>query len=498
MGVINKNEKKLLSFLSKSQDYITSETLAKMLDISPKTVYRLIKKINDEFSDGTLILSEKGKGYKLDYKKYINQRKEKFDKKYNLSPSERRNRIMEELLFSSPNPKDVDEVYGKYYIGDYAISHDEQLISKEIEKFNLVLQRRKRKIAIIGEEKNVRKAILNMIKMSNVIDIEEIKINNSFDNEDILFIYNQLRTIENLLGIVIPYPYNINIFSHLYILISRSRKVGVLAIFENGSLTDEEKEDFNKDILLKKVSEEIISNIEEYFGERLPERESYYLYQYLVSSRVQGNINKAGNFSAQVMQATQIYLDEMSERMNAAIKSDSIFLDLANHIKPLFNRLEHDIKVQNNLLEQIKIVYGEIFSKVSEVSEIISKKFNLPEINESENGYITLYFARIIETNQLPIKTIIMCTTGVGTSELLKVKIEKNFPELEIMDVTSSNDLKNLETQYPDVELILSTINIEEHVSVNNLVVSALFTINDRERLQRKIEEIYNAREDIL
>lgn len=57
-------ENKLVLLLSKQNHYMTSEELADLLDTSTKTVYRLVKKINTEFQNGHLILSEKGKEYK--------------------------------------------------------------------------------------------------------------------------------------------------------------------------------------------------------------------------------------------------------------------------------------------------------------------------------------------------------------------------------------------------------------------------------------------------
>ena len=48
----------------------------------------------------------------------------------------------------------------------------------------------------------------------------------------------------------------------------------------------------------------------------------------------------------------------------------------------------------------------------------------------------------MIETNQLPIRTLIMCTTGIGTSELLRVKVEKKFPELQIVEIIATRNIK--------------------------------------------------------
>ncbi|WP_086348013.1 BglG family transcription antiterminator [Candidatus Enterococcus clewellii] len=489
-------EQKLLLFLSKNQEYVTSEELAEMLATSQKTVYRLVKKINDDYSDGMLILSEKGRGYKLDNEKFIGQNRIQLSKKSHFSPAERRNRIMEELLLSSPKAKNVYDLYEEYYVGESVIFNDEQYISEQLQKYSLRLERKKRTVAIKGEEADIRKAISDRIQMLNIIDIDDLRTNEdlNFNNYDVLFILEQLRHMEKQLEITIPYPYNVNIFSHLYILISRSRKVGSATLSERSKNWFEELKNGEKDLPLYKVAKATIRNIEKYLMEEMPESETHYLYQYLVSSRMQGSFGRITSFSPEVMTITQLYLDEMAVRLNIPIKNESIFLDLANHIKPMLNRLRHGIKVKNSLLSQIKMTYDTIFFQVEQVSAVISDKFKLPPINEDENGFITLYFARIIETNQLPIRTVIMCTTGVGTSELLKVKVERKFPELEIVDVLASRDAKNFSDKYPDVALILSTIMLSDAIPIPYLLVSAMFTADDQNRLQKKIEEIYNER----
>ncbi|MGH2227037.1 BglG family transcription antiterminator, partial [Enterococcus faecalis] len=78
------------------------------------------------------------------------------------------------------------------------------------------------------------------IQLLNIIDIEDLRKNKAlnFNNYDVLFTLDQVRNIEKKLHITIPHPYNVNIFSHLYMLISRSRKV---AISEKYELSNEEE-----------------------------------------------------------------------------------------------------------------------------------------------------------------------------------------------------------------------------------------------------------------
>ncbi|MEN2466583.1 PRD domain-containing protein [Ornithinibacillus sp. JPR2-1] len=495
MSSKNNREHDLLMFLSKSQGYVTSNELVEELKVSQKTVYRLIKKINDEYMDSPLIISERGRGYKLDYENFINYQKS--DNKYkekHFSPSERRKRIMEELLLSSPKPINIYHLYSDYYVGDSVIFNDEQLMSEKLQKYNLVLERKDRKLAILGEEVDIRKAIKHMNEIFNTIDIDDLKRNQelNFNQYDVLFILGQLRDIEKDLDITIPYPYNVNIFSHLYILLSRLRKVPALLFRDKASM--EEMENMKRDPILYPIAKGIVTNIEKYLGSSLPDIEIYFLYQYLVSSRMQGSLAKTSTFSPEVIQVTEAYIEGMSIYLGMAIESESIFTDLANHIKPMLNRLDYKIRIKNSLLSQIKVTYEDVYSGVTNVSEFVSKKFNLPAINEDENGFITLYFAKVIVTGQYqhPIKTLIMCTTGIGTSELLKAKVSRKFPELEILDVVASQNMQMIKEKYADAELILSTVHIKEEIPIHCLLVSAMFTLDDQKRLQRKIEEIYH------
>ncbi|MBU5582280.1 PRD domain-containing protein, partial [Enterococcus sp. S181_ASV_20] len=327
--------------------------------------------------------------------------------------------VYKRQLLSSPNAKNVYDLFEDYYVGESVIFSDEQVIAEHLQRYELKLERKQRTLAILGKEANLRRAIADLIQVHNIIEIDDLKYHSelNFNNYDVLFILDQLKLIEKQLQLTIPYPYNVNIFSHLYILISRLRKVHRLPNEEMSPLSKKEQERLEQDKALYQVAKSAIKNVEKYLHNELPESEVYYLYQYLASSRMQGSLSKVTKFSSKVVEITNTYLDSMSQRLNISAKGDSIFLDLANHIKPMLNRLEHGIHVKNSLLDQIKMTYESIFSDVSDVSDEVSQHFELPKINEDENGFITLYFARIIETNQLPIRTVIMCTTGVGTSE---------------------------------------------------------------------------------
>ena len=61
------------------------------------------------------------------------------------------------------------------------------------------------------------------------------------------------------------------------------------------------------------------------------------------------------------------------------------------------------------------------------VSEKMAKKFGFSFVSEDEIGFLTLYFIRYLELHKSKIQAVIMCSSGIGISELLKMKIEKTF-----------------------------------------------------------------------
>lgn len=482
----------MILYLSNKKDFVTAKDLSLVLDTSEKTVYRLVKQINDESKDGLLIQSERGRGYRLDYKKYIEGSYIKQQPKVNISPIERRNNIIEELLFISPVAKKITEIYKKYYVSDTVIISDEKIIAENFKKYNLKLDRHNQMIKVVGKEEDIRKAIKELVQDNKIVNMDDLHLDpdSEFNRYDAQFIFSQIKTMENEMNITLPYPYNVNIFSHLYIVLSRFRKVGnkIYSKSQGISMSDIEMTKENPEIFA--TAEKILNNINRYLQAKLPEREVYYLYQYLVSSRMQKETSEKEKIDKTVANITHFYIDEMMLRLGVKIERSTLFYNLAKHIKPMINRLNHCISMKNNLLDQIKLEYNHIFEKVSEVSELVSKDFQLPSINEDEVGFLTLYFAQIIERFPHKVKTLIMCTTGVGTSELLRVKIESKFPEIQVIDVVSTHNAKEVLKKHLDIDLVISTIRTPESINTPKLLVSAMFTLDDQERLSDMIEGI--------
>ena len=146
------------------------------------------------------------------------------------------------------------------------------------------------------------------------------------------------------------------------------------------------------------------------------------------------------------------------------IKYSELINDIYYHILPMLNRIRVGIYVENNMLQEIQLEYLETYKLVDRAVMLTQKELNVEgEITSSEIGFLTLYFEKYFSSNRKNI--LLICSTGIGTSELLKIKLQKAFPEFNIVSTMGLRQLKNSNFEIlKDVDYIFSTINIKDTV----------------------------------
>lgn len=141
-----------------------------------------------------------------------------------------------------------------------------------------------------------------------------------------------------------------------------------------------------------------------------------------------------------------------------------------------------------------------VFTSVKETVEKINTQLSLPSTSDDEVAYLTVYIQAAIEKIKVSKKIILVCSSGIGTSQLLYSRIKRAFPEWEIIDIVPGAHLKEtLEKKACD--LIISTIRLDD-INLPIAYVSALFSTKDITRvteclgadLNLNIKENYNVR----
>lgn len=250
-----------------------------------------------------------------------------------------------------------------------------------------------------------------------------------------------------------------------------------------------EKQQIDNNDYEMSVSRSVIRNIESYLELSLNPIESYYLFQHIISSRIklEGNAFIEKNHVDEII---YYMINRMKQQFDISITRQEIYEDIYQHICSLLYRMKNEISIVNELLPDIRREYVLIYEGLKEVNQELQKRHQLPLISDDEIGFLTLYFAKYNEQVVKKRRVLIMCSSGIGTSELLKVKVQNTFPQIEVVDAISVNQFKKrrLEGAIADIDLIITTINLPEGSGLPSILVNAIFTENDKQNVAKTLE----------
>ena len=110
------------------------------------------------------------------------------------------------------------------------------------------------------------------------------------------------------------------------------------------------------------------------------------------------------------------------------------------------------------------------------------------DISEQEIGFLTLYFEKYLSSNKKNV--LLICSTGIGTSELLKIKLQNAFPEFHIVSTMGFRQLKNSNFEIlKDVDYIFSTIKIQDSKIVKQVInISPILSERDVQLIKHLVE----------
>ena len=71
------------------------------------------------------------------------------------------------------------------------------------------------------------------------------------------------------------------------------------------------------------------------------------------------------------------------------------------------------------------------------------------------------------------------------------MKIETEFKDLDIVDVVSAQNARQVLASHPEIKLIITSVDIPVDLDVKHILVSALMTDEDTEKIAKAIQEIH-------
>lgn len=496
--MFTKRQKAILSFLVQNKDPIPAEWMARQLGVSDRTVRDELKGLRlQSHALGVKIESIRGKGYKLEI-----QDVERFQKMgllliknlhvenqtYLLEQNDRVIYILKKFLLEK-RPIKLESLEEELFVSKPTIQSDLKIVREILQKYKLKLTVRPRHGMVVeGEEYMKRLCLSNYILHRHHGHNGGTKIA-FFENEDV-FDRNLLTDIKEII-IKKVNEYNIeisdialeNLTIHIAIACKR---------IQEGFIIGDIQHNMNRKYPLEYlVATEIIKEVEHLTGLTFPQAEINYVIVHLLGTKLiqQETLEEFSEYD-EVKSIVQCMLEQLREKLGWDFSDDTELIQgLTLHIRPAMNRLRYKMNIRNPLLDEVKTKYTSAFEGAVIASKCISDYLDM-EVGEHEIAYIALHIGVALEkrknNEKKKLRVIIVCASGVGSAKLLFYRLQRLFND-EIEIVSSTNYYQLRDWDLSSIDLIISTIPIQENIAVPVLVVSPLLNEQDIGEIRRRL-----------
>lgn len=462
--------KRLLEILSQDQ-YTPALTLSNHLEVSSKTVRRMIKECNYSLKNhGAEIISKHGIGYKINITDLDKYRSlwdglglGKSDYCIPNSSEERIQFLLEYLLNNDEFVK-LDDLSEQIYVSKNTLSSDLKKVEKMLHKYHLKITRKPNYgIALSGREFDLRLCIASLTTQ-RLLSLEDQQ-----EQDDIRRISEIIIDCAGKRSFKVNEMAFQNLIIHIYVAMKR--------IDQNYEIPQKTEQQELVNSHEMEVAKDIVRSLEQSFGTSFSEGEVEYIAIHLASKQVYEFLGTA----EQNMVIRQDVIDLVSEMLESVydyFKRDfrdnlELRMTISQHLVPLLVRIEHDMVLKNPILEDIKTKYIFSYMMAAHASTVISKKYG-KVLSEDEVGYIALPFALALERNKDNIvkkNVLFVCSSGKGSAELLVYKFKEEFGKY-IDQITVCDLYKVADLDFKNIDYIFTTVPIPFKVPAPIMEVS--------------------------
>ena len=484
--MISDRMSKIIKELNNSKkSYINSIELADMLGVSSRTVKRDLKEISEILKDNGAEVEATNQGYRLIinedelFSQFIN---ENISSSAEVSgkKSDKVNGILELLL--SNIYINQDKIADELYISRSSINKVMMDVKNVLSEYKITIQNKPHYGYILeGNEIDIRNCMVKFLTQRK--DDNSILISNrlvGFKEEDY---YNLLEEIKNIFKDLKITKNDIEInYITRYIVIS------IFRVKYNCEIVLDDNINISLDNSVISASKTIAKKIKERFKVEFTFEDILYISYIIGNNHIE--IKELDDSGISVEQMVIHAIDKIKNEYDIDFFRDGTLLKgLINHLYTSYSRYCLNVTLDNPLINLIKSKYIEAYNYSILFSKVFKEEYGI-SMTEEDIGYIALHFAASLERSIMnnSLKAIIVCSSGVGTAELLKTRITKKFQNIAIKGVYPAYILDSLELS--DIDLIISTVNLEG-VSLEKEVinVSPLLTDEDEEKINEHIKK---------
>ncbi|WP_309245542.1 BglG family transcription antiterminator [Virgibacillus proomii] len=490
----------LRRFLSNNTSFSISD-LAEQYGVSERTIRYDLEEIDDflnenEFSPLERVIkmeillrnnkAEKNKLFKL---------LSKDNEKNYIYTSEERIDIMTLILGLSKDYVTLNKFSQVLDVSIGTIKNDLKKLKRELSFLNLSIESMPHYgIKIVGNELNIRKRIVyllfhrfKLLSTSKVLKENAVPLGDNIYEEILANLGNiNLNYLKKLVGVVeteLDRKISYDSFSLLFYYL-----LSTVIRLKNGFILNKGSSKYKS----------LLGSIEYRAAATIRRLIKYKDDSFIISEEETGIIAELISGS-QIMHTDNFYLEKdvklriivkhlisnVSKKINMDLTRDShLFYSLLEHLRPALQRFDNQAFISNNIVQEIRTDYKELF-------RIVSESLAPLELGTEEIAYLTIHFLssieRLLPKKQKKPKVLLVCNSGIGTVNLIEARVKKNF-EVYIVDAIPLHDLERT-LQMDKVDLIISTIRIFV-MDIPCIFVNPFITEEDLDNIQQNLLSI--------
>ncbi|EAC5023211.1 transcription antiterminator [Listeria monocytogenes] len=466
-------QKEILAYLHKQENkWVTSNELAAFCECTTRTIRNNIYKINEVTPN--LINSTK-QGYQINLKI-------PFEFQSESDVTERKSKLLLELIKNSTKGVDLFELADILYISEVTLKKDIQQLKNELKEADVKIVISKDRIKLIGKERAKRKYMISLLYEEGGYR-ESIK---SRIQEMIEFV--SIDKLQNIVKEVLAQEsITTNQYSMMNIVLHYA--ISIVRIQQGNTLIETQKTLIRKHSKEYEISKKIAKILSEEYQIHFSEAETKQLGLLYVGLQNEQSANanhgELDQFvDKKIIDALKIVLANVEETYLIDLQNEQLFIKLAIHVQSLYYRSRYKAYTRNLSLLDIKTSYPVTFDIAVYISSLLQEKLAI-DFNEDEISFIALHIGSFLESEnrdyiRLEIGLLVDDYHDLRTNMLKKLRAR--FENEATIELIENEDYEE------NFDIILTTNRDVALEKAGSIFIHPLLTTKDIKKITSRIQ----------
>ena len=466
----------LIEELIKSQKPKSTKQLAATLNVSTKTINNYINEINS--ANDTIIFSSKD-GLIADKEKAL-----KYIERSNNIPKDFEDRAVFIIRYLFNHHSETINVYRLcdiLFVSYSTIKNDISRMNIEYQDLDVKFVIKNNYLHLDGDEKSKRKLMSKIIFREHKNIINTSMLQDCFPNISVVSLSNMITSTLK------KHNYFLNDFSRLNLIIHYCI---VLDRMKNGHLMNQDKNLNLSDITNeeKLLFTDMAEQFNSLFNIILSNDEIFELLLIIRANAKNTDIEQTEIFKNHVDKELTNYVDNLIKSLEKNfyldLRDDQFIIPFTLHLNSLLERIKYNQTIANPMTKQIKTNSPVVYDIALYIANDFAVTFKLGKsLSSDEVGFIAIHVGSQIERNNIgdeKLNVILICPDYINISSSIRNKLLYNFgTKITIVDTIGEYN----SSLHMQCDLILSTIDVSQEITIPSLVISPFISTKDYENI---------------